>query len=197
MHSVEDVRRYLHNTICMYKGLPVWVTVPADVLPDMVMTHPLDGSRRGKSADHTKDDFDYSSVRLGYLQYRGDAYYLQRVPDRGNKQGVSSEHLVSVPKVPGGGFPNQALMSKEMQDCILGTYPTFAEALAAVKDGDVRSHAFCRTMAVGWLGSSQVGLYYKGRLVATMGGKDEFFTLISSEDRSFIKQIMLKENVPC
>lgn len=88
----RDLALKLNDTICRYKGEPVWVKV---VDGGLYLYHIEEINTTGRyftTIKSTDPAFDVASVPLGYLQGEGTnkhkVYYLSRVPIRKVKQGL-------------------------------------------------------------------------------------------------------------
>lgn len=98
------------------------------------------------------DELDLRPVPLGYCNYNKHASYLTRIPMRRDwRQGLRRGNFASMGFVAAERIPYDAL-----RQVIIGDYPTFANALEAVKK--INSIAWHRHWAVGRHGA----LLHKG-----------------------------------
>lgn len=167
-----SVHRRLHQTICMYKGEPVFVEClyREDRIPEgeewhkvRISTLPL-GESRSRTVDYRSTDFDYRAIPLGYMNAEGGAYYLTRIPgDRNHqKQGLCKYQIHSYPTVQAFNF----FASSWLRDCILGVYPTYVEALEELSNG-AKSVAVTRCIALKRDKGDRSYLLYRGRQVGS------------------------------
>lgn len=196
----DDVIKRLHQTICMYKGEPVYVTADCEGRTK-VLAYPLKefGANRACKpivVNYTDDSFSYKSPPLGYIYYNDRAFYLSRIPDRKQRQGLHQEVIFSVPtndEVPW----IEMLQSPEMHMCIMGRHPSLMDARVLIAKG-ARSVPISRNCAVQRLGkSSDMVLLYKGREIGiSMGGKD--FELYNCKEKGFLTKVLQREGIyPC
>lgn len=106
------------------------------------------------------DDLNVEPVPLGFVNYAGDAIYLQRIPNRrgpGN-QGLNERNCAS------SGARLWAFPNKCLHQCIMNEYPSFEkaceESLQKTRRGKYKTIAFHRHWAV-----SNNNLMYKNRLL--------------------------------
>lgn len=190
----EDLDLRLNNTICRYKGHPYYVqTGRADGRNSYpkISLYKLDGTMsRPINVDHTSDEFDDSSPPLGYMNYNNQAIYLKRVPHRLQNQGVRQESIMSIPSTRGHWFT-----SVSMESCILGRYPSQDQAMSTLQDaGSPYGVAIHRHIALSWIDSRTLGLYYKARLIATkIYGSD--WSYLEASDSTLIRNIIGKTGV--
>jgi hypothetical protein len=102
----------------------------------------------GKTSLVSLDDLNVRPVKLGYVNFNAEAFYLERMPIRHgpNNQGLNVENCVS----SGPGLYNFPM--KEFIRCIKGEYPDFKNAVekSATKkrNGQSKTIAFDRYWAV-------------------------------------------------
>lgn len=180
--TVDDARMKLDSTICSYKGKPYWVTV-RDF--DEVSISPLDHGR-AKRIQISDDDFSYAALPLGYMNYGHDVYYLSRLPARQNKAGLSQGNVVTDPFLRGDNYFGQNCMG----DCIMGLHPPLKVALVTLENPVQQGVAIHRHVALKKLDKYRLGLFYRTRLIATSDGINALFTLVRSQDTSFMLRIL-------
>lgn len=197
--TFEDVRLRLHRTICMYKGHPYYVSNERINPPSTeVWLYPVDYRNYNQDeldkikikVDHHDPDFETRSPPLGYAFYRNRAYYVSRIPDRRQRQGLSPESL----RVDPSEIDNISLFtSKSIEDCILGRHKSPEEAVIMIETNQAKSVPIHRHMAIGKIQNNHVlGLYYRNRLIGTKDSRLLRFNLIQSRDVSFLIKIVDK-----
>lgn len=200
----DDVHMRLDNTACMYgKKWYYMRTAEREAVADF---HVMAGYELGKPArnpvmiDVRDKDFCCKSPVLGYMNYGGETYYISRIPDRRQKQGLNQQSLISTNGWgPGGNYINTA----EFKDMLVGKYPKQDAALATVlvdqeEPGNERvnnSVAFHRNFCYRKLGGNAIGMMYKERLVALYDKDTERFQLIQNKETSFMERILDKNGV--
>lgn len=141
MSMYGDDHEYAHSrlveTIVRLRGEPVYVH---SVKKGMVVTyHRLDN----EEISHCKaNELDLHPVPLGYCNYNKYACYLTRIPMRRDwRQGLRRGNFSSLSGLSAERIPYDAI-----RKVIIGDYPTFAAAIAAVKK--IKSLAWHRHWAV-------------------------------------------------
>lgn len=190
--SREDVRMRLNRTICMHKGVPVYVTVdehgPSE--GNMVETWPLGSSKGPTYVDYTDDNFEYKAPPLGYAFWKGRAHYISRLPERRQRQGLTVDSLVIEPPLP-DGRRGDLFRSKAVVECITGKHRSVSDALIMVERGDAESVPIHRQVAIGWVDTNRtLGLFYRLRLIGIRNNTIDRFELIQAPDTSFYERIL-------
>lgn len=127
--------------------------------------------------DVRKAGLDLSCVPLGYCNIGNyNSYYLQRVPVRAWKQGLSNENLAVDGKVGELGSLGIGIHHSAIAEVVEGSYLTYTKALDKVyyllEEGrDSVKRAFSRKFAVG-IDDGGVALFYKGRIVGSFDGRE-------------------------
>jgi len=194
----EDAIRRLHDTICMYYGLPYYVNMEDAGDPYKVRIYPLSyfyGEQRSKEkckiVDYTDEKFDYKQFPLGYgYSKRHGGLYFSRIPDRKQQQGLSYSTLRIDGRTAQG---TSGMLSETMENCILGKYPTLAVAIDLAKSGTAIA-PFHRRMAIASIDRGLTVLKYRLRTVATFDGKKSF-KLLDNRDKEFLRNVISKEGV--
>jgi len=194
----EDAIRRLHDTICMYYGLPYYVNMEGTDDPYKVRIYPLSyfyGEQRSKEkpriVDYTDEKFDYKQFPLGYgYSKKHGGLYFSRIPDRKQQQGLSSSTLRIDGKVAAG---TAGMLSETMENCILGKYPTLDMAIDLAKRGTLVA-PFHRRMAVSQIDRGLIALKYRLRSVGILESKKSF-KLLDNRDKEFLRNVISKEGV--
>ena len=164
--SREDIRTRLHNTVCIYKNRPVYVTVEPITKVDqthIVCIYDVGNQRKTEMVDYRSDDFSNSSPQLGYMKLGGNAWYMQRVASRQFQLGVSSSNIRSS---SGASINRTTLLTKEFEQCITGNHVSVAHALRSITDYQATTVPIHRHFAVGKSGERGLMLYYRGEPIA-------------------------------
>ena len=169
--SREDAERRLDSTICMYDGKPVWVNSPINYPAGTIALTELSAKNNNNQTFTTVMDpkFSITPPELGYINFNKKAYYLQRYPDRKQKQGLSSALFAG----PGFNalideYGDRWLRSSAMEDMLTNNYPSYAKALAFVMKNPGCSMAFHKRACVGDVSNGVIGLYHCNMLVGTI-----------------------------
>lgn len=204
--NYQDTVMRLQRTICMYRDKPMYVYVDEiedrDKYDNTLNLYPLcpNGLRSSKATiiKVTDKEFSYKEMPLGYILFEDECVYLTRNPDRKNNQGLHPNVLYTDP-----GFrnynSNSWFKSVGMENCIMGTHPSYKEALILLDSTNAYSYSmvpFHRHFAVGFLDSRRrtKGIFCRGRLVATydLNGSAK---LLEAPDASFIRPLLEKLGV--
>lgn len=178
--NAKDAALKLHETICRYRGEPVWVQTDGAAL----MLSPLtDRGRHTHIIKSNDEEFDISSVPLGYMNSWGrnkTVHYLTRRPIRRTRQGlciqaVSARRLsmtgTTKDSFQGGGYCAELMFSQGMIDMIMGKYPTLGQALATLREDCKKNEKSCSEIAISReiaLGINELGIinvFYRDELV--------------------------------
>lgn len=140
----QDASMRLHQTVCLYKGEPVFVQFNEEGSATKVTISYFDESkRRPKTIHYTDPEFTYEPIRLGYMNTKGNTYFLSRSPVRRQKQGLTYNSIsVSPKKSVFFSFPCLPLMKT-----IIGDYPTLKQAFKWMDEGKVEGVAVDRDVA--------------------------------------------------
>ena len=195
----EDAIRRLHDTICLYHGLPYYVSMEGVPQNDAykVMIYPLsrfygDRDVKGKIVDYTDEKFDYKQFPLGYgYSKKHGGLYFSRIPDRKQSQGLSYSTLRINGLVAQG---TSGMLSEAMENCILGKYQPIEQAISLVKAGSAAIVPFHRRMAVAQIDRGLISLKYRLRSVGILEGKKSF-KLLDNRDKEFLRNVISKEGV--
>lgn len=186
----EDLFLRLEDTIVRYKGHPYYVRV-ADAYPNIHLYKLTNTRTIAHTVDHRDSDLDDSSPPLGYLNLVTGAVYLKRMSLRQQSQGLRASQLHAIPNM---GFSRSMLTGLPMENTILGRYPSFDQALEQLKAlPTYASVAISRNVAIGYVGSSMLALYYKTRQVAMKIGTE--WSYLQLPDRKIIQKLIEDEGV--
>ena len=131
--SGEDIAQLFNNTTCMYRGTPVYVMKCVGRILQIKFLK----SGKTENIEFSFKDFTAPSHRLGMLNYRKFAVYIQRKPARMYTVGITNNNsiyqLADANNLPVDYYPFLDGLHhynvKEMHDCLLNVYPAFAEAI--------------------------------------------------------------------
>lgn len=184
----NDTAMRLDKTLALYKGKPVFVTCGGETRNTVTVT-PLGVRKRGTLVDVTSDDFQYTGLELGYINFEGSALYLAREPQRRQRAGISL-NTISSPNL----YIADVFNSKSMSKCIMGEHPSFREAVEWVEEGEKYSVAFHRHMAVR-LNNNLIELLHRDQMVGykTLGMTS--FSLYETPEASYLVNIINNYNV--
>jgi hypothetical protein len=188
--SVEDRNRRLHETVCMYDGMPVMVscrqqTMNEQLQDDEVYAYPIGCPNPSYTKiKYTSDKFCAFSRPLGYINLPKGAYYVVRNPAVQYKQGLCPAQ-VSVVGRAAGDLPYHWITSKGLLDCIKNTYPSYMEALEYVRSTG-KSQAFDRRLCAIPHFKGVLSLGFRGRPAGLIYEDNKITLFKSREDRVLI-----------
>lgn len=184
----DDVRWRLVDTICRYKGEPVYVRGSQS---HMLTIQYLTRGRDREIVDYRIPEFDYSAPPLGYMNVDRSARYISRVPSRENqKQGLSR---IMLQAHDGFDVQNYALTA-EFRSCVLGEHRTLEQALEDLEQA-WESVAIARHVAIRKLGAHALAIDYRGRMVGLR--EQGRWRLLDSPETSIILPFVRRAGVPC
>lgn len=197
-----DARMRINGTICMYDGTPMYVMtdgVEDDLSvsimpPEDCFKHPK--QQRRKTVKYTDDKFVYKSPGLGYVFFGGSAYYVSRIPDRKQRQGLSYE-VIFVKKTPAAlSIANDSILySEAMTKSMIGSFPSLKEAIDLVISGEAESVPISRAIAIRKVARSTIALDYRTKFIGTRDIGDNLFKLLSFQEKPFLIKILAKEGI--
>lgn len=165
--SFKDLRQAYLHTVCLWNGVPVYVVG--------IATNRAFQIKDLKTNKTTIEEFDHTKLksplgRLGMVNRNGAAYYLVRSTARVYQMGINSNNVVveHIPNTPYDRFGlNRQTMTEtclsEVADTLMGIYPSFNNALEAVKTfGGIV--AFDRQFAI----DENRALWYKNHRVGSI-----------------------------
>lgn len=150
----SDAQMRLHGSVVMFDNIPVFIEQNSDSIKFEVT--PLDGVSKVPNTVSANDErLNISSVELGYVNLTSkavtpDAVYVQRIPARKQKQGVTADSLFFYRE----GGESLWMDSRgwkvpfvDLDRTIRGVYPSVQEAYEAVRSGRALGMAFSRKHA--------------------------------------------------
>lgn len=158
--DLPDAQMRLQNSVVLYDGEPVYITdisqggegdPKEDVFRVYACPLPYDGAQKPLRKFISSRKFDLAPFPMGFMNYRGRAYYCSRLPRRQQRQGLSTATFQAfdiLTQDPSDVRLERLLPEKEFFNCIKGTFPSFPEALRLIEKADVMSVAFSRSFAV-------------------------------------------------
>jgi len=146
--NTADANMRLSDSVIRLQGSPIYIHEAVrgpDREIQLVYTD-LEGvgGRVGVHNEH----LNYEPVPLGYVNIDGMSAYLQRIPARKWKQGLSRDNLQIKGILPDFIDTRALLTTSYLAATIQGTYPTFAEALTRVREGRDQHTAFHRKFSL-------------------------------------------------
>lgn len=184
----EDIRDRLEGTIIRYEDDPVLVV---DSEGFNIFIKYLDGIKKELVSIKDKK-LNFKSIPLGYVNYKGRAYYLQRIPQRRWKHGVSRAGIYSVTD----HAPIDYLLGKPLVATVKNIYCSYDKALIDIKKKSIESVAFNRLIAIKKENLGNTKLEYRG---AEVGWFEKNKVILGKEyshlrEHLTIKGVKINEN---
>ena len=170
----------LDETVVTLAGRPVMV----NGIDPMCKVHHID-VLTGNDSVCDLDELCLTPVKVGFVNFRGDAYYIVRKPMRRDwRQGLRIANVTCINKE----FPRGITLA-DIGRSIINDYPTFVEVVKTLRNTeDVHSIAWCREFALGRKGQ----LFHADSLVGYFNFGNGEFTL--KEEFDYLKE-SLGENL--
>lgn len=169
----RDAASYLGNSIILYDGKPVIVGEVQRVPIQRSFVIQLMPLPKGSPFSTTLDDpkLNMLNIRLGNVTWGDNVYYLERIPIRAYKQGITSNNVNIVG--PTGNLRSRDILGElrttpGFVDMMMGVYPTAAEVKKKLVAAGVRKAiAVSRQFALSYNPDlEEFSLVYKGETVA-------------------------------
>lgn len=171
---LDDATMRLRSTVVRYKGEPVYITALQEGTEDEIFRvffkplpmkdslaappkfrlnndgFPVLGKKEREEEERkyiSSKFFDISPFKMGYINRAKGAAYCSRLPNRVQKQGLSSENFTA--KSPNNDFNfNSFLICPGLSDMVHGKYPTLREAQQMLLEKKSPLIAFSREFAI-------------------------------------------------
>lgn len=186
----EDLRMRLNNTICFYKREPYYILVGGVKFPEVELMSIVNQSppQKHKIVDHRSKDLCTNSPKLGYMNFENNSFYLSRIPERSQNQGLRTSNIIAMNENYLGGWNR----SRDFYNTLKGIYPSKKEALTRVQN-NYNSCAFHRKFSFNKFGSLNIGLQYMGNSVGILENNN--IKLFQNKATSYIHKLLIKENL--
>lgn len=193
----KDVQLKLNETICRYKGEPVWVR--ADGLT-LFLAHVYNRGNPFTTIKSNDPEFDIAGPPLGYLQYGDKVFYLTRSAIRRTRQGLDHrailirelEFKADKPKRDNGSL----IFSQGFHDMVINKYPNLKDALVSIREKHRKNEkcfaevAVSRNIALGINELGVINVYYKSDHVGWMQPNKDVVHVTSSDKAWIISKYL-------
>ena len=198
-YNARDYQQRLGGGIIFYDGAPFVVTETYDNYFTLQSLKNYPRSERVQ-VDATSNLLDLSRQPLGYINFKGNAYYLLQDPNRQYKQSLSASGLhafdvTNRKNLPGGNVTiSSALFSTPGYNMLMGIYPTLESSFDKLEKKSVTSVGISRNVAIAIDSLKIKRVFYKqvevGYTTPDLGNKiiipsDEYAYIISRFLRNF------------
>lgn len=188
MVDYADDYKYAHNrlrdSLILYKGQPkVVVEVKKNgtvLMSDLVGGDWVEGEMK---------DINNSDIPLGFINYKGYANYLVRLPKKQYRQGITPGVVQNITKKA-----NFNPFVPEICKTILNSYPSISDSIERLECGEAYSCAFHRNYAIGAkLVGGKYLLMYKQFQVGTIFQTYGNINIDLSKDFYFLQEDVMEE----
>lgn len=182
--NVNDARRVLDNTLIRIGGVPVYAN---RVNEEGNLEYFNIKTKKRHLIDANSKDIDTTPVQLGFVNGYGSAVYVSRATPRVMKQGLSNDNMVveTILRNEGSNILADQVISLKSElliNTIDGDYPSFADALKSVTDGDSELVAFSRHLAI----SKNFNIYHRtAKIGKVIDGK-----IVLNEDKEHYSWVL-------
>jgi len=172
--SIEDLKQLYEDCLCRYKEKPVIIS--GIVKHNLFEIQYLEDEEYD-TVEYIPDLFDFTPIRIGYVNYRGYAYYFVRNPIRQWKQGTCATNTTQIftefkkcgadmsKRIQENSGKLSELTRKEVFKAIMRQYPTIPEIMISLdKEKQVYSIAFDPQFAI----TFENNLLYRNTIVGTV-----------------------------
>lgn len=169
MADAGDIQRLYNKTLCIYRGMPVFVDT-VDERSQVTFINLLTG--KSTVVKYIATDFSAPRGRIGYVNCNGVAYYVKRMPVRRFHDGIHAGNVTI--KATGADLIRHPVEVKSLTHvgyayALFNQYPSLEEAFNGLDKGTV-SVAFDKQFAI-----TANRVYYKGVLVGSHNKKELTF----------------------
>lgn len=192
-YQPEDAYMRLNSTVCLFNGEPCFVEGEREnknsfklykiekLTEDFILPRKPDFV-----VDYKEDSFQCTGIVLGYMYYKKSAYYIQRIPNRTQKQGLVITNLVSSPD----NIAENYLTTESFAHCIKGIYTDFYKAFDMLEHNlDIKSIPFHRRMALTKTHGA-ILLEYRGQLVGTIEKETKNISLFKTRSTGTLREVL-------
>lgn len=179
--NVADAALRLQETMIRHNGEPIIVKAPVTGQFMMSVYRLNDGAEY--AIDPNSDELDISALQLGFMNLNNTALYISRRPERKQKQGFDYFHAIVYDPSGSAHAPRDVWNKdtfKAFRQTVLGTYPTFDDAIKTVKMSKAISRGMAirrleknsSTLALNLCGTYDVGLIFDGGVLLSESHKN-------------------------
>lgn len=169
--AVRDLQQMYERSLCKYKDNYIYILS----IEDDEQVEYLDlNTQRINLTKFNSEDFDFTPVRIGYVNYRGVANYIIRNPIRQFKAGTAPTNCHIVPiniklldhkkiaRVSESQMRSLEFNSIELLDALNNNYPSIENIVKDMKENKaIISLAFDKQFAIDY----KYNIYYRNKLV--------------------------------
>ena len=193
---VGDFVQRFDGTVIRFNGVPVYVRVNnpgRTTLSLYKLSGVLPGHLPINEVDGYDERIDVSSCPLGYINYGGFAYYIERRPQRQYRQGITTRCLeisAALARKPGHRAPSydNILFSDEFEKMVLDDFPDLKTVLKTLRANEEGSMAISRKVALEIDNLGIVRVFYRKEQIGWMAPGEDVVNVPNSEIAEFISR---------
>lgn len=194
------MEKRLNSSICRFDGKAVYVSVKRGDRVNTVWVQHVGTGENPFPVSTTDPKFVHKSPSLGYVNVASNAYYIGRMPDRRQTQGLTWNNTMVVPDHINNGNIGirDVFMTRAFAAMIEDKYPPFDQAMMQLQQLDnYKGVAFHKHCAIKRINARDIGLFYRARFVALWDQRRaQFFLLPNLRDGSFLSVVLRRHGVP-
>lgn len=180
----DDYAARFQDTICRYKGEPYRVMVESRSRFTLI---PINGRGEMIHINPKDENFDVSSIPMGYMNHNGTAVSCVRTSRRRYTQGVTQRN-VSFYSVSGQELPNGAISiySGAVHEMVMGNYPKIENILKSLRSGSCTSMAGSRRIAFEINRMGVISIYVMYRMLGWIPPEKDYVVVEDSKISSIL-----------
>lgn len=188
----DDVRMRLESTYIRYKDQSYYVIGVENL--SVLLRRP--GMQQDFLKIHSSDeDLDISSHPVGWVNTDSHSYYCVRMPARRQKQGLSHDNSILTRFDMGKeGVSLAALHSRCVFDMLDENYPSYHQCLEMLLNKKIKSQAFSRKLAIGYIGDVLL-LKYKNQSLGFYDKELKMVCINPSKLNTYIVEDLIRTQV--
>lgn len=176
----QDLRQRLDSGVVFYRGIPYIYSLRDEA--GVARLYSLKNSSEFITV-HPKDpEIDIRSPKIGFVNYKGKAYYLARYPHRRYKQSFCLRSVTAFDIIAGQNYaPPMSLQSGPIHNMLMDEYPRIETALKDINNNVAKSIAISKEIAIGRDDLDNIKVWYKNQpfAIKVVGSK---FTVLKYEN---------------
>lgn len=186
----RDAEMRLHDTIGLYHGQPVYITVsPEDPLNVLTVRGFFDRNSQRVKIPCNHPALDVHSIEVGYcndMDMTGRCKFITRIPARIQKQGLCGGNT----QMGGRACSTRNLVARGVHDMLINKYPSYDEVLNSVLDDTYVKYAFHKEYCIEKMDEYLIALKHNERVIATYeNGKWQVMAALEQSRSFYITQL--------
>lgn len=192
----DDYSARFNDSICRFKGEPYRVQVHSRTRFDLI---PLTNRGDVITINPQDDDFDISSIPMGYMNHNGIAVSCVRRSQRRYTQGVTQRN-VSFFSISGERSPNHdgiSVYSTAVHAMVMNSYPSVESAIETLRSGKAQSIAISRRVALEINRMGVISVYVMYRMLGWIPPEKDYVVLEDSKVSEVLRDELSSLGMKC